>query len=455
MLAILVLAGSCKKQDDYLNARRSNHDVTPSTLQDFQGILDGTNTMNTNYPSIGLVGTDNCYVTDVKLNTASEVERNAYIWAKDIFQGQDSYDWTYAYKIVEYSNIVLDGLKNIKITQDNSDEYNNVKGSALFYRTFAFYYLAQIFCKPYNSSTAQTDPGIPIRVSSDINIPSVRATVEQTYQQMITDLKTAIPLLPSTPLYKTRPCSAAANALLAKVYLVMANYTEAGKYANNALSENNSLLDYNSNLVNPNSTYRFPSFSTGNPEIVFYAYAINYTTITARSSGIGYVDTALYKMYSDNDLRKTTLYQNLGQGLIKFRASYSGSVYPFSGIANNEVYLIRAECYAREGNTSDALKDLNALLVKRWKTGTFIPYTASDSKEALKLILDERRKELPFTGEIRWADLRRLNADPAFALTITHSYNGTIYTMSPNDKRYVFPIPQSEVQVYGLPQNDR
>jgi hypothetical protein len=56
-----------------------------------------------------------------------------------------SYQWNNLYTLIEYANIVLDGLKTI---DQNTTGYNNLKGQALFYRAFSFYTLAQLFCKP-------------------------------------------------------------------------------------------------------------------------------------------------------------------------------------------------------------------------------------------------------------------------------------------------------------------
>jgi hypothetical protein len=450
---ILFCLMSCEKQDNFLDVKRLNSDVTPSTLQDFQAVLDNVTVFNSIYPSIGLLCTDNASLSDPTLNTASAVERNSYIWAKDIYEGQASSEWSNGYQMVEYANIVLDGLKKINVTSANQMQFNEIKGSALFYRSLAFYGLAELFTQPYDSSTSNTDLGIPLRLSSDINIPSARATLQQTFNQIISDLQTAENLLPQSPAFTTRPGQVSCNALLSKVFLCIQDYTNAGKYANLALTLNNTLLDYNSGLVNKTSTYHFPTFQTGNPEIIFWAYPQGYATL--RANGPGIVDTLLYRSYLSNDLRKTLYFKTTGPATISFVGSYLGTLNRFAGLANNEVYLIRAECYARAGNTSAAMADLNTLLVKRYAAGTFIPYNAVSSADALTQILSERRKELPFTGLVRWEDLRRLNKDPQFALTINHSYNGTMFTLQANDKRYAFPIPDLEIQKYGLQQNSR
>jgi hypothetical protein len=73
----------------------------------------------------------------------------------------------------------------------------------------------------------------------------------------------------------------------------------------------------------------------------------------------------------------------------------------------------------------------------------------------LVFVLNERRKELPNTGQVRWEDLRRLNTDSRFARTLTRVNNGIIYTLLPGDPRYVFPFTAKIIQQEGLQQNER
>ena len=100
------------------------------------------------------------------------------------------------------------------------------------------------------------------------------------------------------------------------------------------------------------------------------------------------------------------------------------------------------------------MADLNSLLVKRWANGTFTPYTAVDAADALNQILTERRKELLYRG-LRWTDLRRLNKSPATAITLTRTVNGQIYTLPPNDPRYLYAIPDNVMtsNSSGMKQN--
>jgi hypothetical protein len=109
---------------------------------------------------------------------------------------------------------------------------------------------------------------------------------------------------------------------------------------------------------------------------------------------------------------------------------------------NMEVLLIAAECYARAGgaaNLTEAEKLYNMLRRNRILNYTDVMFANAD--DAIFRVLDERRREFPFLGTYRFIDLKRLNKELRFAKTITHTADGQIWTLPPNDLRYVLPIP--------------
>ncbi|HVZ24577.1 MAG TPA: RagB/SusD family nutrient uptake outer membrane protein [Sediminibacterium sp.] len=448
--AILLCTGilGCQKQQDWLDIKTNKADVVPTKLSDYQALLDySDDRMNSNYPYLPLVSTDDILVNDQTWASGDQLSRNAYAWEPEIFDAVKTNDWSPMYATVSYTNICLEGLEKISRDATNAAAWDRVKGSALFFRALADYLLLQEFSAPYDASIAQTALGIVLRKSSDVNLPVKRATMAESWNAVIDDLKQAETLLPDLPDISTRPSKWAVRGLMARVSLAMNDYTAAKAWADKALQQNSYLLDFNT--LSPADTYPLPTIQTGNKEILFYAMtlaSIYYIT--------GGVDTLLYQSYTNNDLRKTFYFKPSGTQ-ISFRGQYSGVLYPFSGIANNEIYLIRAEANARLGNTAAALTDLNSLLIKRWKTGTFTPVTASSAADALIKILAERRKELVFHGSARWDDLRRLNREPAFAKTLTRFLNGKLISLPPGDKRYALPIPPYEIATSHIEQNPR
>ncbi|MDP4264524.1 MAG: RagB/SusD family nutrient uptake outer membrane protein [Bacteroidota bacterium] len=441
---ILVLT-SCKK---YLDKKPSQNLAVPSSLADLQAILDNEHTNYSSPADLEFVA-DNYYLTSSSWNSSSFSYRNSYIWDAQATITTSNV-WDLPYQAIYQANFVMDQLPGISISESDRNSYNNIKGTALFYRSFMFYQLAQLFCKPYSSS-ANSDLGIVLRLTSTITAPSRRSTVQETYNQVITDLKAAATLLPSTSLFVTRPNKAAAYGMLARVYLSMRDYTNASTYANLSLVENSSLLDYNS--LAP--SFLLPYFKN-NPEISFLSYE-GADLFVGTSQEL--IDSFLYQSYNTDDLRKTVYFApGSGAGTYYWRGSYYnyGSTSAiFDGIATDEIYLIRAECYARNANKDSALADLNAVIQKRWKN-TVVPYpsiTALDANDALNKILSERRKELLYRG-LRWSDLRRFNLDGG-NITLKRIVNGTTYILPPNDLRWVLLIPIDEITRSGIQQNPR
>lgn len=456
IFSICFLFISCKK--DWLDAKPEKALIVPSTIRDYQALLDNTISepaFNGRQNSLGEIGAGDFYVTDPSWNIVTPLEKNTYIWKPDIYEGSnDISGWSNAYNCILYTNIILEGIEKISpVNNAEKQTWSQVKGSCLFFRAYRHYDVAQAYCKVYDQNTASTDLGIPLRLESDFNIPSIRSSVEASYAQIINDLKQASLLLPiSTPInttYQLRPTKNAAHAMLARVYLSMGKYDSAFLYADKTLQGYNVLMDYNlTPPLLPSGSFRIPRF---NPEVIFHIKFASYPILTtSRLAG----DPNFYQSYDANDLRQARFWTFAG-GYYRFTGSYDGSGDLFTGLATDEIYLIRAECYARMGNTTAAIEDLNTLIKKRWKNnGTWVPFTATDANDALNKILVERRKELCLRG-IRWTDLRRLNKEPQFAVTLTRMINGTTYTLAPNSPLYVLPIPTNVIQLTGMQQNPR
>lgn len=440
---LVFMLQSCGKE--WLEAKPDKSLVVPENIKDYQSLLDNVSLFNANQAAaLGEMGAGDFYITDAGWPAvAIGQERAAYTWAKTegFYNGEQSVDWAYAYQRILNANVILAGIAKIKPAATNQQEWNNVKGSALFFRAFDFFNLAQEYCIPYTSSAADTDLGLPLRLDYDVNVKVKRSTVRQTYHQIIADLEAAVEFLGTKPLFKTRPSKEAAYALLAKTYLLMGNYEKAGDYASLALQIQAELLDY-SKL---NTAAAFP-ISRFNAEVIFHSVFYYGIFNPSRMN----VVSELYNDYTAGDARKTIFF---GPSGLNFKGSYNGDRSLFGGLATDEMYLIRAETKARAGLLPAALEDLNTLRRSRW-TGTYTNLNSADPNTVLDYVVKERRKELLFRG-IRWADLRRLNKESRFALTLSRTINGSTYTLIPNDKKYVLPIDEEEVRLNGIPQNER
>jgi tetratricopeptide (TPR) repeat protein len=434
---------SCKK---YLDKVPDSRLAVPATLEEFQQLLDNELMFTNNSPALGEFSSDDIYLPYTAWQAALPVVRNAYIWEKDIYKGQANTDWNNLYTQVYYANIVLEGVRDLTVSSGNQAKYNVIKSSALFHRAYAFYNLLETYSKPYDAATAASDLGIPLRVSADLNEKAVRSSVQASYDRLIQDIQDAIHTLPTAIPFGNlnRPSKPVAFALLARVYLSMQDYQKAGQYADSSLQLYRELTDFNT--LNVSTTLPFAGLIN---EVMYQSTEAYYNIFFYP------VDTTLYSLYDENDIRREIFFRNnAATGIKEFKGSYSTSIFLFSGFATDEMYLIRAECSARNGNVTAAMSDLNELLEKRWKTGAFVPFTAATPDEALGKILVERRKELVFRG-LRWSDLRRLNRQNASAISLTRVLDGNTVTLPPNDLRYTFPIPDNEIRLSGIQQNPR
>ncbi|MDR6784577.1 tetratricopeptide (TPR) repeat protein [Pedobacter africanus] len=444
IIVLGLLCFSCKK---YLDEKPDLSLAVPSTIIDLQLLMDNYQQLNSSYPILSEMMTDDYYPES--WNNVLEDYRNIATWSgKEVLYASP---WASSYSSILTFNVVLDHVDKVSFKKDEAALKKHLKGSALFFRAFYYYGLTQMYANPFDQNTAKNDLGIVLRNTSDFNAPSVRATNEQTYHQIISDLKESADLLPENQSSPNRPIKAAAHGLLARVYLSMKDYANAGIYAEKVLVLNSQLMNFND--LNASSTNPINRF---NKEVIFpmttggriFAYQPTF------------VDSTLVKSYHINDLRKSCFFHQNSNGTYCFKGDYDGtgfidydpSPFVFAGLATDEMYLIKAECLARTGKVNEAMETLNDLLITRWKTGTFVVFSASNRNEALTYILGERRKELVFRT-LRWEDLRRLQNDPLFSVTPRRIVNGQEYILLPNSPRYLLKIPSKIIEQTGMQQN--
>lgn len=460
LLLTVLVAGGCRKA--FLAQKPSTTLLIPNSLTALQELLDNEQVMNVT-PALGEVSADNYYLLTPTWEALDIKEYNAYIWAPDLYDGQGSVsDWDIPYQQVFYANTVLQGLGGIQPDAADQTEWNTLKGWALFCRAYAFFNVAELFAPPYDSNNSLA-PGIPIRLTADINAKTTRASLQASYTQILTDLNLAEGLLPAAIQTSNlnRPSKLAVQALLARVYLSVRDYTDAGKYADSVLREYPFLLDYNTLAAD---TGGFIVVQNNMPEILYqsnFPEPGNGNTLVGLICSGCIVDTDLIASYLPNDLRRSIYFQQYALNdqqpaldTFKLKGSYSGTVFPFSGLATDELYLIRAECSARQEQVASALNDLDSLLMHRLRSGTFIAHNPNMTAiAALDTILLERRKELAFRG-IRWSDLRRLVKDK-LTDTLYRNINNQIYKLPPGSDLYTLPIPPDVINFSGIQQNPR
>lgn len=437
MFVVALLAG-CKK---FLEEKPNKILAVASTIQDYQALMDKYNVLNSGDAASGDASAGETYLTDADFNARAQEDQRLYTWENSSVFPLQVNDWFYCYRNVYYANTVIEGLPKVGRPTVNGADWDNVLGQGYYTRARSFLQALGTWSLVLKGN--EDGPGIPLRLNTNFNEVSERAGISKCYQQVIEDLKRAAALLPKQPYHVMRASKPAAYALLARTYLWIGNYEQAGLYADSCLQIKSTLLDYNS--LTANASFPIGQFNT---EVIFSSKLNGSPSLTSSRAKI---IPALYALFDAKDLRKVVYFKDNGNGSFAFKGSYDGSSSAFSGIAIDEVYLTRSECSARAGKLSDALSDLNILLAARYLKGSFTPYSSSDQQAVLQLILTERRKELINRG-IRWMDIKRLNAEGA-GIGLARTVTGLTYTLPANSRRFALPIPEDVVSLSNIAQN--
>ncbi|THV61836.1 RagB/SusD family nutrient uptake outer membrane protein [Chryseobacterium candidae] len=116
-----------------------------------------------------------------------------------------------------------------------------------------------------------------------------------------------------------------------------------------------------------------------------------------------------------------------------------------------EIYLNRAEAYAKKGNIASALADVNTI---RTRAGIPVYNSVPAGQTILDAVLQERRLEMAFEGHRRY-DVFRNKLDLDRQYPGTHlSGNNAFYTVPYTHNRVVEYIPEQQIQIQpNLVQN--
>ena len=444
-ISALLLLVSCEQE--FLSVKPSSNIIRPQSLEDLERLLDNSDVINVN-GVLQRLASDEYYIQTLEIweSLPWATQRNAYLWKDDVYEGETHIrDWDDLYRAVFYANSVLEELD--RIGGSDQKRVNDIRGRALFIRAYAFYDLLNTFAPFYNSQTSGTDLGIPLRLTADVNRFDKRATIKDCYNMIIDDLQEAAMLLAAErpPQLRTRQSKTAAYALLARIFLNMGDYPRAEEYASRSLHLYGDITDFNA--LDKESEQPFQNNDT---DVIYYMTQVQaYNTTTGVSSIIGRfmgIDGALIDLYDSSDLRLQIFFGRNAEGRY-YRKNMFGTrgsiLMPFTGLATDEIFLIKAESEARNGKLESAAQTLVQFLEKRFVQGSVINVGPFDQDELIKRILEERRKELVWRS-LRWNDLKRLNREGRNI--VLHRELGSYRDkLEPNSTKYIFPIPDNEL----------
>ena len=455
LLLTMVLVGlySC---EDFLIKEPTTSSSPDIVLSDVDGFKQGAIGTYAILNSQNYYGANFVLLGDLMGNTAKKSPLQSgryndyYFWASQ--QTTAPALWGTAYYLISNANNLIDAIDEYEaLATDDPVEISHLKGHGLFLRALAHFDLVRLYAKPYTDDPSAL--GVPVVLKTEIALP-VRNTVQEVYTQVISDLKEAITLYGAAPVLGGNDAAAwgsvdACNALLARVYLYMGDYTNAATHANEVINSGNYTLYTTAN-------YALSWGANASPEVIFEVYGDLGNSYNPWWEEIGYMTWAegyadvcatndLYDSYEAGDVRKDVFHTSSD-------AAYANSYwwpskYPGKTDGNrrdnnivvlrlSEMYLIRAEA-ALNGAGSTALADINLIRTNRGATAL-----ASANMDNL---LNERRLELCFEGH-NFFDYKRLKKT-----LVRPNESGTLpsntLSISYPDFRWALPISDHEIVV--------
>ena len=392
-------------------------------------------------------------------------------------------NWSACYSAINSFNIFIEGARNVP--SELAATAAVARGEAFLGRAFAYTHLARHFAKPYGSSSS-TDLCVPLVTVYDQTARPARATVQEIYTQIKTDLDSAAVLLAgvkgeANSLY---PTIDAVNAAYARYYIDTKDYANAAASAMKVIETGTYKLastaaELTDVSVNDKGSEAIVQFYASTSEGTAYH---SYYTQMSKDNDKGmyyrpyYIPTAAaVNAYDDGDIRKAAWFDNSNYYCYINNNWIKGDFYIFtkyignpelttSGIPNagnavkpfmiSEMYLIAAEAYAQSGNAASAKTVLNTLQTARGAKATD-GSMASVKNEWFRETIGEG---LRLSCLKRWGEgyTTRAAQDGAIAKMVVKE--GEYYdqkTLSASDFHLVWPVPTYEMQVnLNLVQNE-
>lgn len=401
----------------------------------------------------------------------------------------DDIDYTYGDNRMIWQTMYnqIYSANNVASTVDAETTDTQLQGylaQALAIRAFDYFTLVQCYQKTYADVDPTTALGVPLITEANQTEAATngcpRATVEETYNQILTDLNKAIALLEESGYKRSDKRYVdiyTARAIRARVYLVMQNYTAALEDANFVINNSGAKplsmeeasapgfteIDANNWLwgIKINETDRVVTTGICNFPSHMGSLCYGYATVGAWKM----VNKKLYNRIEASDVRKGWFLDGDGvsanltaeqqeyvteQGApaytqVKF-APYKGVVGTSTNASDipliriEEMYMIKAECEAQTDPSKGAATLQNFVRTYRDPSYTL---NASNTSGVVNAVLEQRRIE--FYGEgITWYDFIRLDKD--FDRRGGGYDASEVYNIKAGDNCLIWRIPYNEVQ---------
>ena len=352
-----------------------------------------------------------------------------------------NYLWNMSYRAIDLSNQIILAMPDIpEPNQQISTEKQRLLGEAHFIRGLSYFVLNRFWAQPQNGLSVPLQL-IPFKPG---DMPS-RATIEEAKNQVIADLTEAESLMDGIESNKGRATIWAVKALLARVYFDYRDYQTAETYANDVIT-NGRVEGKKLELLNSGDFRSIYSASITSENIFTFLATPRDRTNTRLfeifSLSSSAVELSMSKPFwniiskNKKDLRIEQLHEDFRTAWACYKYDDRDMNIPYLRLS--EMYLIRAESKANNGDLEGALADLNALRSRAGLDET----TFSDKEDLLDQLFRERSLELSMEGD-NFHNLKRLE----------QPIGG--YPWEEAKFKLVFFLPEKEVQLNpNLIQND-
>ncbi|WP_159023691.1 RagB/SusD family nutrient uptake outer membrane protein [Formosa sp. L2A11] len=344
--------------------------------------------------------------------------------------------WQYSYRAIYSINVVNEGLDALlDLTSEEIEQRDQLKGENTFLRAMFYFDLVRVYGRPYSNDSPETNLGVPLTSSSIENEGLARATVKETYAFIEQDLLDAVSLLNESKIniYVSKEV---AYAALSRLYLFMEDNDKAIEYADKVLNSGRYELLNQTNYVKYN-TYEPEMVS----ETIFAVKRLETDNVGRYMMGGmmhgdgGYGQIMISSSYMDllfknpNDLRINFIDPQFELDSDGNKIEDPDNVYYGYKVLENssvpeywtlkltyqddvpmltspiyfrlaEMYLIKAEVYAKNGQDNMALDMVNVIRERAGLSGDQL-FSASNLQgynSVLDVVLDEDRLEFAHEG---------------------------------------------------------
>jgi len=379
--------------------------------------------------------------------------------------------WDQIYHCLTQINNLITNIDLITEAGNGSVGLNHAKAQALTARAICYFDLVRLYGKPYDMD--KTSYGVPlVTVVLDASAQPTRASVEEIYTQIVTDLTDAVSLFDVSKMDKGYINYYANVAMQARVYLQMQNYNDALTAAEEIINSTKYTLYTNANwLASWSKTFQSESIfelsifplegDLGKTSLG--SMTINTAGHSVQTSWNYHIasDYFLNRLGEDTDdirwglmdedeksqengvpLRLGACYKYLGGIACPGDGKSTTTAVNIKVIRLSEIHLIAAEA-ALLKSSPDKVKAAAYLQDIRKRAPNLTP--ADDTNITLDMIADERSKELFCEGQ-RFFDMIRWNKtitfDDVWAQSSIPSRPGTIDRTFP---QAILPIDIDEL----------